>query len=63
MSAVQWKKSLTGHSFQFSLYQRTPIHIAAQGDHLSMVKSLFDKGADNDIQDNAGVRMYMQQYY
>lgn len=38
------------------------MHIAAQGDHLSMVKSLYENGADNDIQDNTGVSMYMLQY-
>lgn len=41
--------------YHFSLYQRTPLHMAAEGGHKNVVDYLVDKGADVSLKDNAGV--------
>ena len=35
--------------------QRTPLHAAAEGGHVDVVKYLVDKGADVDTKDGIGV--------
>ena len=38
-----------------SLYQMTPLHLAAKRAHVKIVKYLVSKGADTDIKDKEGV--------
>ena len=38
-----------------SLYQRTPLHMAVEGGHVEIIKYLVQKGAQVNIQDEAGV--------
>ena len=38
-----------------SLYQKTPLHWAAEGGHKDTVEYLVDKGATKDIKDCNGV--------
>ena len=48
----------------FSLYQRTPQHIAAEGGYVNTVKYLVVQGANVNIRDNTGVRvLLMVKYY
>ena len=51
---------LTGNDclkFIYSLHQRTPLHMAAEGGHKDTVGYLVDKGAYICIKDGAGVSM------
>ena len=44
---------------QFSLYQRTPLHIAAREGYLNTVKTLVEKAPDINTTDNDGVSKTM----
>ena len=37
-----------------SSYQRTPLHWAADGDHVDTVRCLVDKGADINVKERDG---------
>ena len=37
------------------LFQRTPLHVAAEGARVKVVEYLVDQGADINIKDNDGV--------
>ena len=41
-----------------SLYQMTPLHVAAERGYIKIVDYLVGKGADIDTQDEKGVIMY-----
>ena len=42
-------------SYFLSFHQMTPLHLAAESDHIKVVKYLFEQGADINIQDDNGV--------
>ena len=45
--------------FFLCLYQRTPLHVAAENGHLEIVKHLFVHGADISAKDVDGVSTYV----
>ena len=46
-----------------SLHQITPLHLAAKGARIKMLKSLVDQGADINIQDNNEVNWHISNLY
>ena len=41
-----------------SLHQMTPLHLAAESNHIKIVECLLDQGADINIQDENDVILY-----
>ena len=56
---LAWKLvGLLCSCFFFSLYQMTPLHVAAERGHTKIVDYLVSKGADINSQDKKGVVMH-----
>ena len=55
-------KSFSFSSLKFSR-QVTPLHMAAEGGHVSIVEYLVDNGARMDVKENAGVSIQIQNCY
>ena len=43
-----------------SLYQWTPVYMAAEGGNIEIVRCLIDKGADINVKDNNGVSILLR---
>ena len=55
------RQLLFSYAYLHSLYQRTPMYIAAKEGYYHTVRYLVEKGADANIADDAGVSMWKNQ--